>query len=1464
MKRILAILLLAIPIATFAQFRIVGEGLFTTVNDSTYRARVNFRTDLTGNSYNPTQLDTTMFVLSQRGQFYRLDSFYSQDFSSAFIVIVEKNGNWGSPSGQIMIFKNTGSIAAPQTVYAVNGATAAMQAQVDTWNSKLIKSLLDSVPSWNEAYASMIDSISFSGVDTIALTMYQRDGDSLTASFKIQPFLSAKFLDNQTDADTAEFQYNYDIGSFVYGANDLTQIPVLPGHWFVRNDTNITLTKGTIVMASGTIGASGRIKVLPLIANGTVDAKFVLGVVAKDIAGDADGYVMFYGKLRKMDTSKYPEATVLYANPDTAGAFTAIEPSNGDLKLPIAFVVHSHPTNGVIAVRVAPGSYLRDLHDVDTSGVVNGSVLRYIDSLNYWRASASPGVLFSDTLSTIATKADVAVKLDSSFASGFVKYTDTLTTIATKANVALKLNAADTASLSNRINLKLNASDTVKYVKYVDTLTTIATKANVALKLNAADTASLSNRINLKLNASDTVKYVKYVDTLTTIATKYDVGLKLDASDTVNFVKYTDTTATIATKTDLNLYQQKLTLVTNTRTEGAATLIGNTLNIPNYADTSIYREDGTLSSNRTVNLDSKTISFVKSASATTEYVRIGDKTVKVTNASQPILIYETTVDPAGIQNSTGTFDSRVDMLFGTVTIRGNDAVDAGGTTSDIYVDANGKVKFRVNAGGTVDSVYGKNQFGELALTTIKAETPQDLTASLAATNAAALDLSTQGGSAGEAIIVVDANNATPWDGFAVVGIVLQYQSRVIFTGQGGILVSTAASAYADTVKVAADTNFLVTVNDTASMLSTYFNRGDTIPVANGGTGLTTFGGAGRVPYSTGATGTGLQFDTTFFVNPTNRNFIWGFGARDGTDNVYIGGNEFPDVFFRNGNGIFNIGIGSNAGNSSGLSAVGNISLGRSAGRALSTGDDNIFMGRFTGAGITTGSKNIYLGSFSGFNDVTGSNNIAIGDRIYTPIDNGDRQLTIGNLVFGINMDSINKAIPVNGKVGIKVASPTRDLHVSGEMRVTDLDSDVTPTRIVGADATGVFDTMGIGTGLGVINGSLQLLGVGLSWIQQSAAGNNDFWWGITYANNQFVAVGGGDATDRVMTSPDGVNWTARSAAGNDDTWRSVVYGNGLYVAVGDAGGDRVMTSPDGITWTARSAAGNNDKWNSVAFGNNRFVAVSYEGDRVMTSPDGITWTVQSAAGNNDTWYSVTYGNNQFVAVGGGTDRVMTSPDGITWTVQTAAQNNSWYGVTYGNGLYVAVSEDGTDRVMTSSNGSTWTARSTPGDSRSWNAVSYGEGKYIAVATNSDSVMVSENGTSWSYVPSISGHTSNYGIAYGNGIFAAVGTTSNRVMTSGKTTSTILPERRTLVAQDSLDFSSISAGASQTLTITVSGAELSDPVSIGIPNNATTNTTLIFSAFVSASNTVSVRCYNSATSGSADADKGLFKVIVHKY
>jgi len=121
--------------------------------------------------------------------------------------------------------------------------------------------------------------------------------------------------------------------------------------------------------------------------------------------------------------------------------------------------------------------------------------------------------------------------------------------------LASKLNAADTASLSNRINLKLNISDTTAmlstYLKKADTLSLsnrINTKLNISdttamlsTYLKKQDTTSLSNRINLKLNISDTSVFAR----------DFELAAKLNISDTAamlaTYVNFADTAAMLST-----------------------------------------------------------------------------------------------------------------------------------------------------------------------------------------------------------------------------------------------------------------------------------------------------------------------------------------------------------------------------------------------------------------------------------------------------------------------------------------------------------------------------------------------------------------------------------------------------------------------------------------------------------------------------------------------------------------------------------------------------------------------------------------------------------------------------------------------------------------------------------------------------------------------------------------------------
>lgn len=116
-----------------------------------------------------------------------------------------------------------------------------------------------------------------------------------------------------------------------------------------KNNTGAAISNGTVVMATGTLGTSGRITIAPY--DGTADTKYIIGITTEDIANAEDGKVTSFGKVRDVDTSAYAEGSVLYASAN--GGLTAIEPSTG-VKNAIAFVINSHENNGTLMVRFTP------------------------------------------------------------------------------------------------------------------------------------------------------------------------------------------------------------------------------------------------------------------------------------------------------------------------------------------------------------------------------------------------------------------------------------------------------------------------------------------------------------------------------------------------------------------------------------------------------------------------------------------------------------------------------------------------------------------------------------------------------------------------------------------------------------------------------------------------------------------------------------------------------------------------------------------------------------------------------------------------------------------------------------------------------------------------------------------------------------------------------------------------------
>ncbi len=204
------------------------------------------------------------------------------------------------------------------------------------------------------------------------------------------------------NVDTAKMRWDSELGTVVLGMYD--QVPNELGFknfWLVKNQTGSTITKGSIVYANGTVGASGRITVAKFIANGSIDPKYLLGVTAHNLTNGEDGYVISYGKIRQVNTDTFAAGTILYPSPTTAGVWTDVEPVAPDIDMPIGFCVNSSSNNGTIAIKVSSGLYLREIHDVSITSPVDKASLYYKSSEGLWRDTTA-ALLVSDTASMLS------------------------------------------------------------------------------------------------------------------------------------------------------------------------------------------------------------------------------------------------------------------------------------------------------------------------------------------------------------------------------------------------------------------------------------------------------------------------------------------------------------------------------------------------------------------------------------------------------------------------------------------------------------------------------------------------------------------------------------------------------------------------------------------------------------------------------------------------------------------------------------------------------------------------------------------------------------------------------------------------------------------------------------------------------------------------------------------------------
>ena len=123
---------------------------------------------------------------------------------------------------------------------------------------------------------------------------------------------------------------------------------------FYRVKATATITKGQVVMFTGSVGASGGLKAAPATGLTAAQAEYIMGVATQNIANNGWGYITWFGEIKGVNTTGGAEAWVdgeiLYYNPAVTGGLTKIRPAPPNPIVIVAAVVNA-ASNGILFVR---------------------------------------------------------------------------------------------------------------------------------------------------------------------------------------------------------------------------------------------------------------------------------------------------------------------------------------------------------------------------------------------------------------------------------------------------------------------------------------------------------------------------------------------------------------------------------------------------------------------------------------------------------------------------------------------------------------------------------------------------------------------------------------------------------------------------------------------------------------------------------------------------------------------------------------------------------------------------------------------------------------------------------------------------------------------------------------------------------------------------------------------------------
>jgi hypothetical protein len=155
----------------------------------------------------------------------------------------------------------------------------------------------------------------------------------------------------------------------------------------VRASSNIT--KGQVVMFSGTLGASGGLQGAPATGLSPEQANYILGVSKDTFTSGNWGNIQYFGEVKGINTTggaeNWVQGDVLYYNPLVTGGLTKIKPIAPAAIAVVAAVVYRSSNNGILFVRPTYGNVLGGTDgNVNLSALSDNDLLSYDSGANVW------------------------------------------------------------------------------------------------------------------------------------------------------------------------------------------------------------------------------------------------------------------------------------------------------------------------------------------------------------------------------------------------------------------------------------------------------------------------------------------------------------------------------------------------------------------------------------------------------------------------------------------------------------------------------------------------------------------------------------------------------------------------------------------------------------------------------------------------------------------------------------------------------------------------------------------------------------------------------------------------------------------------------------------------------------------------------------------------------------------------